>query len=62
MCLRAKITFVRICSYRYRCPSGMPAKILQWFALDPEPPPRYQGQCNATFGEKTFYNFLRLIR
>ena len=38
--LKTKIISVRINNYRFRRPQGMSATIIQWFALDLEPPQR----------------------
>jgi len=38
--LKTKIISMRINNYRFRRPQGMSATILQWFALDLEPPQR----------------------
>jgi len=59
--LKAKSMFVRIGTYRFRRPQGMSATILQWFALDLEPPQRCRVRCNTTSGEKPFYNLLKLV-
>jgi hypothetical protein len=54
MYLKAKIVYVRINSYRYRHPTGTPAEILQWFALDPEPPSCCRDNVIPLYGEKPF--------
>ncbi|MDE1888947.1 MAG: hypothetical protein KGI30_01605 [Planctomycetota bacterium] len=57
--LKTKVIFARINNYRFRHPQGMSATILQWFALDLEPPSCGQIQCNTALGEKPFYNLLK---
>ena len=59
--VKTKINSVRINNYRFRRPQGMSATILQWFALDLEPPQRGRVRCNTTSGEKPFYNLLKLV-
>jgi len=60
--LKTKSISMRINNYyRFRRPQGMSATILQWFALDLEPPQRGRVRCNTTSGEKPFYNLLNLV-
>jgi hypothetical protein len=61
MHVKTKIISVRIGNYRFRRPQGMSATIIQWFALDLEPPQRGRVRCNTTSGEKPFYNLLKLV-
>lgn len=61
MHVKTKIISVRIGNYRFRRPQGMSAAIIQWFALDLEPPQRGRVRCNTTSGEKPFYNLLKLV-
>ncbi|MDN3512720.1 MAG: hypothetical protein NG784_15640 [Candidatus Jettenia sp.] len=54
--VKTEIVFVRINNYWFRYPQGIFAIILQWFALDLEPPSWGRVRCNTTAGEKLFYN------
>lgn len=54
--VKTEIVFVRINNYWFRYPQGRSAAILQWFALDLEPPSRGRVEYNTTAGEKSFYN------
>lgn len=54
--LRPKINSMQINNHWFRHPQGMSATILQWFALDLEPPSCGQVRCNTASGEKPFYN------
>ncbi len=54
--LKIKINSMRINNHRFRHPLGMSAILLQWFALDLEPPSCGRIRRNATLGEKPFYN------
>ncbi|NUO09156.1 MAG: hypothetical protein HUU08_10825 [Candidatus Brocadia sp.] len=54
--LKPKIDSMRINRCWFRHPLGMSATILQWFALDLEPPSCGRVKCNTALGEKPFYN------
>ncbi|MEK6622898.1 MAG: hypothetical protein AABY74_05105 [Planctomycetota bacterium] len=48
---KVRIHQPRMGNYRFRRPQGMSATILQWFALDLEPPSCGQGRRITTLGE-----------
>ncbi|HHT9110952.1 MAG TPA: hypothetical protein ACFYDZ_07320 [Candidatus Brocadiaceae bacterium] len=54
--MKIKSMVMRINNGWFRHPMGMSATILQWFALDLEPPSCGRVLCNTALGEKPFYN------